>query len=364
MHILDIFRSRSVNQWYEVHEEAPIAMGHIREYIKSLFRRIEAFQYISLRPYDLRNAHYVDMKTSFTKNVYGSQTANNVKITKQFFKLLSKRIHALIAALEDGAKTADHAARSLETILRDLTTQQPLEGQLLQDVKDIAAFLGALEQLRKNLREQVAAAHEMEQAFRLFLKIRGIANEENENILRAYGQVIRDQEHLEYIMRREFPILLKVEPPRDVAIWRIETSSAVERMPIFKELEDVNKESENMIRLAEDRQITLFHANETNQLFFPLQESRYKAGFFVCTEEERYALTIKRNQSMDGGIYIQAHHFRMPESLFRQLFIHDKNEGKAGDEASVAAYDHAYVLPVSRFPLFNYYLRKRIISAE
>jgi len=80
------------------------------------------------------------------------------------------------------------------------------------------------------------------------------------------------------------------------------------------------------------------------------------------TEKEKFAVKIMADRSPNVSVYRNTVKFKMPVSLFKKLFIEDKSEGQPGDELSIEAYEHSYFLPVSRFPLFNYYFNKGLIG--
>ena len=115
--------------------------------------------------------------------------------------------------------------------------------------------------------------------------------------------------------------------------------------------------------IADGPIIVLYHATENRRMSFPLLESKYPGGFFVCTKKE-YAFKIKLDQSIDYNIHnsLNVVSFKMPDKLFKSLFLQDDKSGRDGDNESIEAYENAYFIPLSRFPLFNTYVRLGLIE--
>jgi hypothetical protein len=151
-------------------------------------------------------------------------------------------------------------------------------------------------------------------------------------------------------------------PGEDIADWGVRMKGWASETDLVKAIHGVRERSSSMLTLEKSRKIRLYHATERRTRIFPLRESQYPKGLFICTGEERNARKIKSDHSLDMGVRLKVVRIEIPETLFRKLFIQDRESGRPGDELSEKAYDHAYVLPVSRYPLFNYYVEGGVIE--
>jgi hypothetical protein len=371
MALFDFFKKSELSRWKSIDKATEEVINDLKGYLNQYILKVEAFQYIILKIFDFKNIHIFEKDEKILEDrkiTRGSViTTNEIKLYKKYQRIIKKRAKTI-------KKILNSTSKQLISIDTNLTKIPLKSGELESDLEKIKKFEKEIESLKKLLELQLDIIENILTEFKIFVGDKKIweenlwrnkerkSIEEKNRIISQWDLFINSMNEYKNLLREENRILFGTKLDEDIANWEVEILNKIKNVDFFATLFKIQKFSKKMIAWAKEDKIEIYHSAEEYKEPLPLYESEYRGGFFVCTESPRYSQKIKSDHFNEPFGKIYTYKIMIPKSLFITLFIPDKHIGKPSDEVSEEAYEHAYVLPVSRFPLFNFYFSEGLIK--
>ncbi|MBT5023280.1 hypothetical protein HOK51_08865 [Candidatus Woesearchaeota archaeon] len=382
MVLLSTFKNEQIKKWIESSKSAKKAVKNFKKYLDRHIEKIETFQDLSLKIGDFYNKHFFEKDDArLLRKGYGH--TNSIRLYKKYFHLVKKRLKRIKKLIEQEYRDEEEEQEELYFIHYRLVNLIITDKKIKNSISDIEEFKSKFESIEKYLSRQLDLVNKILSKFKRFVGNKELWDtdyscnrrnyksvelysnvlENKEQIFKEWDEFLVDIQKLKHFIREESMILINRHINRDISDLRSQVLKYFSEVELFSDLQNIIEYTSAVKKLADGPIIVLYHATENRRMSFPLLESKYPGGFFVCTKKE-YAFKIKLDQSIDYNIHnsLNVVSFKMPDKLFKSLFLQDDKSGRDGDNESIEAYENAYFIPLSRFPLFNTYVRLGLIE--
>lgn len=378
MGLVNIFKKTKIDNWKSIDKKTRDSLDDFKEYLDRLLAKIEFFQEIFLKIVDFDNIHiFEDADVKYLRAGFGNATSP--KLYEKYFYLIKRRLKKLDGLIlkEFKYQTRENVElRFIHRKLLDINSDEQETPNLLVDIND---FENKLNKLEKILGNQLVLVQNTKDEFKRFV---GKEQKWEDDYVAAsrkseifYTDVVKNKkqiflewkEFLENInliktsMKEEIIVVTGKNPGEDISHWKVFVSNEFKHFDILNDLVNLLKKTRHIVIMSNEK-INLYHATENTKVL-PLLESRYPNGFYFCTNNKKYASRIKRDilPNQGQGSLVNTFTLSIPKPLLSELALHDANLGNPKDEESVEAYDNAFYIPVSRYPLFNHYVNEGLI---
>ncbi len=361
MGVIQEIDHEGIHYWAGINHELKAEVKTLKRYANLFCKKVSDFQYIYLKLYDLNNQDYTDMKTGFFKQIAQfSKQPNVLKLNKRFFRLIKNRINRIKKNILSEVIVENKEGQEVRTIVDRLNEVIQSGTEIRNAVQNFSAFRTNMIKLRANLIQQSKSVTDLEETFLEFYGKK--AKEDVTEIKRELKDVNVKMEILKKLIREEARFSLGLTLSQSISHWKVECTEHLKSTTLFNDLKHLLITSGKSINLLREAQAETYHACiSTKEKIYPLSENLSPHRFYVCARKREYAIVIKRAQVRDLQIRLNVFRIEIPISVFEKLFIADHNSGNPKINGSEEAYENAYYLPVSRYPLFNYYHSLKII---